>query len=111
MIKGIAIANASCLFDDKKSITIRDVIQSGTWTRGSTILMIRRDNGKHLMVHGAGKGYDDMIDNSYTFIHDQRRTRVCDGLVVAKVSYNGPEDVNTISKDILDYKAPIWVFK
>lgn len=110
-MKGIAIAHASCLFGDKKTVTIREVIESGTWTHGSTILMIRRDNNSRLLVHGAGKGYDDMMGKCYTFIHDQRRTRVCEGTIMAKVTYDGPEDVNSIPENILNYKAAIWVFK
>lgn len=114
MRHGIAILNASCLFNDKKTVTLREIITQGHWTgsdRDSTVLVVRKDNGKFMFVHGAGKGYSDMKQGRQTFIHDQRHTLVAYGAVIEEVVYRSPEDATKVKPELLDIKAPIWVLK
>lgn len=113
MNKGIAILSASCLFNDKKKVTIKEVIKDGAWEKG-TIMIVRKHNGNLLFVFGSGnsKGYSDLTTNkTLTFIHDQRRTRVAEGLCIGFVDFTSHDDYNNISDEVNNYKAPIWVFK
>ena len=114
MRHGIAILSASCLFNDKKTVTLREVITKGHWTnsgRQSSVLIVRKDNGNFMFVHGAGGGYNDLMGKHNDFIHDQRRTRVAGGVVVEQVVYSTPEDAAKVKPELLDIKAPIWVLK